>query len=75
MTHAADDAYPHLARWVAAYGWVEIGHDEVSPSFVRALQEGGMVWEGAATYPTLVAALAALDAGIGQWLREEMGEE
>ncbi len=44
MTHAADDAYPHLARWVEASGWVEIGHDEVSHSFVRALQEGGVVW-------------------------------
>jgi hypothetical protein len=75
MAHAADEDYPHLARWVDAYGWVEIGQDEFSHSVVRALQEGGMVWEGAASYPTLAAALAALDAGIGQWLREEMGEE
>ena len=33
-------------------------------SFVRALDEGGMVREGAAVYSSLDDALAALDAGI-----------
>ncbi len=54
MAHAADDAYPHLARWVAASGWVEIGHVEYSRSFVRALQEGGIVWESATSYPIYI---------------------
>jgi hypothetical protein len=72
---AIEELYPHLARWVDAYGWVEIGQDEFSRSFVRALHEGGMVWEGATNYPTLAAALVALDAGIGQWLHDEMGED
>ena len=75
MTQSVDEVYPHLARWVDAYGWVEIGHDEGSRSFVRALDEGGTVWEGEASYPTLAAALAAVDAGIGQWLHDEMDEE
>jgi len=75
MAQSVDEIYPHLARWVDAYGWVEIGHDEFSRSFVRALNEGGMVWEGGRSYSTLAAALAALDAGLGQWLRDEMGEE
>ncbi len=75
MAQSADEVYPHLARWVDADGWVEIGHDDFSRSFVRALHEGGTVWEGATSYNTLAAALAALDAGIGQWLHDEMDEE
>ncbi len=71
MTEAASETYPHLARWVTAYGWVEIGQDEYSRSFVRALDEGGMTWEGATSYPTLDAALRALDAA----LRDQMDEE
>ncbi len=51
MTETASETYPHLARWVTAYGWVEIGQDEYSRSFVRALDEGGMTWEGATSYP------------------------
>jgi len=75
MAQSADAIYPHLARWVDPDGWVEIGHDVFSRSFVRALNEGGTVWEGAMSSPTLAAALAALDAGMGQWLHDEMDEE
>ena len=31
----------------------ELGQDEYSSSLVRALYEGGMVWEGSAHYETL----------------------
>lgn len=54
---------PNIAAWVQ-HGWVEIGHDDYSRSFVRALDIGGMVWEGKASYPSLHEALQALDAGI-----------
>ena len=64
-------AYPAIARWVTAYGWIEVGHDEVSRSVVRALDVGGLIWEGEATYPTLDDALRALDAALGQWLHEQ----
>ena len=37
--------YPHIARWVQSYGWIEMGADHYSRSLVRALDEGGMVWE------------------------------
>ena len=40
MTQSVDEIYPHLARWVDAFGWVEIGHDEFSRSCVRALASG-----------------------------------
>jgi hypothetical protein len=61
--------YPNIASWVQD-GWIEIGRDDYSRSFVRALDIGGMVWEGESEYPTLDAALRALDAGIAAWLEE-----
>jgi hypothetical protein len=61
--------YPHVAAWVQD-GWVEIGRDDYSRSFVRALDIGGLVWEGKTSYPSLHEALRALDAGIGAWLEE-----
>ncbi|HLL47357.1 MAG TPA: hypothetical protein VK399_11650 [Longimicrobiaceae bacterium] len=45
-------------------GWIEIGRDDFSRSFVRALDIGGMVWEGAEEYDSLDDALRALDDGI-----------
>ena len=63
--------YPNIAAWVQD-GWIEIGRDDYSRSFVRALDIGGMVWEGADEYASLEEALRALDAGIAAWI-EEMG--
>ena len=58
--------YPNVARWVKD-GWVEIGRDDVSKSFVRVLDIGGLVWEGKSKYPSLHAALQALDQAIDEW--------
>jgi hypothetical protein len=58
--------YPNIAACVQD-GWIEIGRDDYSRSFVQALGIGGIVWEGKAAYPTLDAALRALDAGIADW--------
>ena len=74
MTESVEQAYPHVARWVKTQGWIEIGADAYRPSFIRALDEGGLVWEGDASYPTLDAALGALDAALHDWLHEEYGE-
>lgn len=74
MAESADQAYPHIARWVKTQGWVEIGPDAYRSSFVRALDEGGMVWEGTADYPTLDDAFRALDAALRDWLREPHSE-
>jgi hypothetical protein len=62
--------YPNVARWVLGDGWIEIGQTEGSHSFVRALDLGGMVWEGKTSYKTLDEALRALDTGIQTWLQE-----
>jgi hypothetical protein len=37
------------------------------------LHEGGVVWEGEATYPTVDDALQAPDAALGAWMREQHG--
>ena len=63
--------YPNIAAWVQD-GWIEIGRDDFSRSFVRALDIGGMIWEGAEEYESLDDALRALDDGIAA-AREEMG--
>lgn len=70
MTNSLGEAYPNIARWIEAYGWVEIGRDEYSISFVRALDEGGMVWEGSDDYETLDAAMQALETGLAEWIKQ-----
>jgi hypothetical protein len=71
MAHSIDAAYPAIARWVMEYGWIEIGHDDMSPSFIRALDEGGLVWEGQEVYASLDEALQDLEAGLTAWMREQ----
>jgi hypothetical protein len=62
-------AYPHLARWIMGDGWVELGRTDYARSMARALDEGGMVWEGKDSYPTVEELLRDLDAGIAQWIK------
>ncbi len=61
--------YPNIASWVQD-GWIEVGRDEGGQSFVRALDRGGLAWEGEGPYGSIDEALAALDAGIAEWLEE-----
>jgi hypothetical protein len=42
MAQSLDATYPTIARWVQEYGWIEIGQDDMSRSFIRALDDGGM---------------------------------
>jgi len=62
-----EGAYPVTSRWVRYHGWIEIGRDGYSRSFVRALDEGGMVWEGDGDYETVDEAIQALEAGLAEW--------
>jgi hypothetical protein len=61
--------YPNLANWVKD-GWIELGRDDYSRSFVRVLDIGGQIWEGSARYKTIHAALQAADAAVAEWLGE-----
>ncbi len=71
MAQNLDATYPTVARWVQEYGWIEIGQDDMSRSFVRALDEGGLVWEGQAQYPILDNALQDLETGLRAWMQEQ----
>lgn len=66
----ADKRFPNIARWVDEFGWIEIGHDDCRQSFLRALDLGGMVWEGKAEYASLDHAFRALDRALGKWMEE-----
>ena len=71
-----EQAYPTLARWVKQYGGLKLGHVEWSRSLIRALDldEGGLVWEGGATAPTLSAAVGEAETALAVWLREQVGD-
>jgi hypothetical protein len=65
-----DRVYPHISAFVQSYGWIEIGEHEMIPAFVRAYDPGGTIWEGAAEYVSLDAALSALDQALAEWMAE-----
>ena len=50
---ASGSHLPTIALGVQEYGWIEIGPDQLSQSFVYALDAGTMVSEGQTNYPTL----------------------
>jgi hypothetical protein len=62
--------YPNIAAWTESYGWIEIGQDDFSQSFLRALDMGGMVWEGKPKYKTVDAALDDLEAALEKIIEE-----
>lgn len=63
--------YPHIARWIENDGWVELGRtDYYTRSMAKALDEGGMVWEGKDSYANLDDLLRDLEAGIARWTEE-----
>lgn len=70
MATPLENTYPNIASWVTFRGWIEMGQDGHSSSFVRALDEGGLVWEGEDHYETLDEALRALDTGIAEWMKD-----
>ena len=65
-----EGSYPNIVAWVSNGGWVEIGYVEYTGSFVRALDKGGMVWEGLSRYESVDDALKALDQGVAEWMDE-----
>jgi len=65
--------YTNINRFVFERGWIEVGFDEYSQSFIRALDPGGLVWEGKQFYDSLDQALADLERGLAQWMKETIG--
>jgi len=64
-----DERYPNVAAWVRD-GWIEIGRDEYSRSFIRVLDIGGLVWEGEEEYENVDEALSASEVEISARLEE-----
>jgi len=63
--------YPSITAWVQDGGLIEIGSDHNTDSFIRALDEGGIIWQGGADYSTMDAAFKALEIGIAAWLTKQ----
>ena len=75
MNRSVDEAFPHLTAWVKMHGWIEIGYDDAHRSFIRALDSGGMIWEGGMVYATLESALQELDDALAAWMKENVEHE
>ncbi len=67
--------YPNVNRFAFERGWIEVGADEYSHSLIRALDLGGLVWEGKEGYESLDEALAHLQQGLAQWMKEVAVDE
>jgi hypothetical protein len=63
-----EPAFPNITLWVNDCGVVEIGYDPNTESFIRAIDEGGMVWSGKNHYENLDDALKDLESGLGHVL-------
>jgi len=68
MKSQFSEVYPNIAHWVTTQGWIEIGQDEYSSSLVRALDEGGLVWESSDEHETVDEALQALEIELAERL-------
>jgi hypothetical protein len=62
--------FPNITYWVEVRGWIEVGADEYSDSLVRALDEGGLVWESRLDHKTVDEALEALERELGEWFEQ-----
>lgn len=75
MATSFAELYPNLAYWVESFGWMAIGDDDYSTSFIRILDLGGMIWESEDDYESLDAALQDADAAVAKWFREQGVED
>jgi hypothetical protein len=62
--------FPAIAQWVHGYGHIEIGDQEGFGFIVWAIDYGGQIFEDQKP-ETLAEAMAALEAGIAKWFKEQ----
>jgi len=63
--------YPSIASWTED-GIIEIGHARWGDSFVKVIDEGGLVWEGKRKYASMDDALNETEKAITKWMDENM---
>ena len=64
MTPLIDERYPPLAAWLMYQGWIEIGQDEFSSSFIQVVDPRAMVWEDGEQCASLDKVLAVAEDRI-----------
>jgi hypothetical protein len=64
-----EEKYPNISRWVDGR-ILEIGYESETDSFIRAIDEGGTVFEGKSSYKTLDDALDDAEKAIGDRFEE-----
>jgi hypothetical protein len=66
MEPSIEATFPNITRWVKEFGDVQIGYDRLTDTFIRAVDEGGMVWGGGSRFGTIDEALDQLERAIGE---------
>ena len=69
ITNSFEKEYPNISAWVQD-GQIEIGYREFDDTFLRVIDEGGVIWESDESYPSLDIALAAMDEAIADWYKK-----
>jgi|GEM_PF-778672 hypothetical protein len=64
--------FPTLSEWLGSGGWLEIGYEYNTGSFIRIIGGENLLWQGERAYPSLDAALE--DAERNLKLLERAGE-
>lgn len=60
------EKYPSIARWLRHGGQIEIGQDEETDTFVRAIKNKVVSWKGQADYRTIDEALRDMETALGK---------
>ena len=66
--------YPNLEWWIENQGWIELGEDEYSSSWLRILDLGGMCWEDKKS-KSLDEALKNGDIWMSSEIKNRFGEK
>ena len=68
-----DEQYPTLAAWILdGERWIELGRDEMSNSYIRILDIGGLLWESEKRYKTVAEMLAEAEIEFSKWVAENL---
>ena len=65
------DSYPNIDHFVYSVGRVDLGGDEMDPTFIKACDAGGVVWSsGKKVYENLDSAFEDLERALEERFKE-----